>query len=187
MAFVWNKPKTCIVCGKHFLGCRKAGRYCSEECRGKFNDHKYYLKNKKKCLTRSRNWENSHRDRVSELRKEKRKDPEKWKLIRAREIRYGSKPESKALARINVINRRARLKKIGGIISLKEWNFLKLIFNFTCPMCQEKEPKIKLTVDHIVPISKGGSGWIENIQPLCSICNKRKGTKIIKFSPVKIC
>lgn len=38
-----------------------------------------------------------------------------------------------------------------------------------------------LTPDHIVPLSKRGSNAIDNIQPLCMGCNRRKRNRIIDF------
>jgi 5-methylcytosine-specific restriction endonuclease McrA len=35
------------------------------------------------------------------------------------------------------------------------------------------------TIDHIVPISRGGSNWPDNIWCACSLCNARKGTRTI--------
>lgn len=56
-----------------------------------------------------------------------------------------------------------------------EWDELKERFNHRCAICGEKKP---LTVDHIIPLSKGGSDDISNIQPLCRNCNSKKSNKL---------
>lgn len=78
--------------------------------------------------------------------------------------------------------RKLKIKDIIGSHTYSEWEILKAQYDWTCPSCKEKEPMIKLTEDHIIPISKGGSDNIENIQPLCGVCNSKKYTKIIKYA-----
>lgn len=86
-------------------------------------------------------------------------------------------------------NKRNRLKQATakelGSHTYGEWELLKKQYNYTCPCCGLSEPfnqKSKyLTEDHIIPLSKGGSDLIENIQPLCLSCNIKKHTKTIKY------
>jgi len=77
--------------------------------------------------------------------------------------------------------RRKRKFVNGGFHTLSDWEILKAQYNWTCPACKRHEPDIKLTEDHIIPISKGGSDNIENIQPLCRRCNCSKRIRVIKY------
>jgi 5-methylcytosine-specific restriction endonuclease McrA len=74
--------------------------------------------------------------------------------------------------------RRVRLLNSEGTFTEQDWLQLKEIYNHTCPRCFRQEPEIKLTVDHKVPLTKGGTNYIDNIQPLCFSCNSSKSTNI---------
>lgn len=51
---------------------------------------------------------------------------------------------------------------------------LMIKYKFQCVHCNCKE---NLTIDHIIPVSKGGKDDIENLQILCKSCNSKKGVK----------
>ncbi len=74
-----------------------------------------------------------------------------------------------------------RKRNADGNHSFNDWENMKAQYNWTCPCCHKSEPEIKLTEDHIIPLSKGGSDNIENIQPLCKSCNCKKKVKVIKY------
>jgi 5-methylcytosine-specific restriction endonuclease McrA len=77
--------------------------------------------------------------------------------------------------------KRKAAARIRGNFTAQEWTALVEYCEHRCLCCGKREPEIKLTVDHIVPLIKGGSNTIENLQPLCGVCNSKKGTSIIKY------
>lgn len=74
--------------------------------------------------------------------------------------------------------RRTRKEGSGGVYTPAEWNALCKHYHNRCLCCGKKR---KLTADHVVPVSKGGSSNISNIQPLCGPCNSSKGSKIFDY------
>ncbi|HMV38581.1 MAG TPA: HNH endonuclease [Plasticicumulans sp.] len=75
-----------------------------------------------------------------------------------------------------------RAWKLGSETSFTraEWDALCERYDHRCLCCGEQKP---LTPDHVIPLSRGGSNGIENIQPLCRSCNSRKGTKETDYRP----
>jgi hypothetical protein len=53
--------------------------------------------------------------------------------------------------------------------------------NYTCKECgisPNKAENVFLEIDHIYPVSKGGSNDFSNLQTLCNICNSGKSNKV---------
>ena len=49
--------------------------------------------------------------------------------------------------------------------------------NFTCQYCGEKPPEVTLEVDHLIPVSKGGTDDQKNLITSCIECNRGKSNE----------
>lgn len=78
-------------------------------------------------------------------------------------------------------NYRARQKQVVATLTAQEWLDLKARYDFRCLCCGKQEPETKLTLDHVIPISQGGTNTVDNVQPLCPSCNFKKGTQITDY------
>lgn len=93
--------------------------------------------------------------------------------------RWYEKPENrkKAFDNANRYHHKRRALKAGsgGSHTRIEWQQRKELYGYKCVYCHKKTKR--LTKDHIVPISRGGTDNIYNIVPTCGKCNRRKWAK----------
>jgi len=159
---IWIKYN-CDFCGKgneekqsHYK--RKTNHFCSQNCHSSFQKTIPMVK--------------------QAAYKGVRKEGESRQIYHRRYCKNNPENISHLKAR-----RYARERGAEGSHILQEWIDLKEIFNNKCGYCREEK---KLTKDHIIPLSEGGTDYIYNIQPLCRNCNSKKWKHIYSnLEPIK--
>jgi len=82
-----------------------------------------------------------------------------------------TKSESYKTAQRNHRHRK-RTAERAGFVSKNEWAALLEASGFSCRYCGKTGCEI--TMDHLIPVSKGGKHCITNIAPACRSCNSGK-------------
>ena len=95
---------------------------------------------------------------------------------KSREIDRRTKRNNYVRRKQENLRRRAWLAGAHGSHTQEEWLAMVERYGNICLCCFKS---VSLTRDHVVPLSLGGTDYIENIQPLCLSCNARKGNRII--------
>lgn len=137
---------------------------------------KYYQANKEKNASRSTAWSKSNPQRISEIQRRYRQSNLDREKHRHSEYRKANPWKASEKTR----NRRARKLSAGGTHTAKD---VKFIFDSQSGLCINclskliKSGKNKYHIDHIVPLSRGGSNDKYNLQCLCPGCNLRKTSK----------
>lgn len=144
---------------------------------GRISTSKYRLRHKEQINRTISEWRKRNRDRVI-------KNQRNW-LSRHPEksFQYSKKYRTSHPEQVTKSSRARRelFKNIEGDFNLSEWEEICNKFQNRCLYCERDS--VKLTIDHVVPVSRGGSNYITNIQPLCKNCNSKKGKKILDFRP----
>jgi len=123
---------------------------------------KYADEHPEKAKERSRAYYLRNRDDVNERAAKWRKEhPEEYRLISKR-------MQSK---------RRAWILGGGGEFTSAEFIQLCDEWGWTCAYCGRELTNKTVTVDHKIPLSRGGRNDIQNIAPACLSCNSSKHAK----------
>lgn len=151
---------------------------------------------RKRNIHRAREIYRSYRSRNIERVRDRDRKREKSIKRAAWYLEYYSRTRSRQLSNarrwrlknrerhnLNSLNYRKRKLGATGEFSALQWKEMKILYAFKCLRCKKREPEISLTLDHIVPLSKGGSHTKDNIQPLCGPCNSAKSTRSTDYRP----
>ena len=90
---------------------------------------------------------------------------------------YYHSPNGKKSRRKGMLKRLERMDGVIHDFTFYEWQEKVLETKGICPECKENVGINKLTLDHIVPVSKAPEGFtytIKDVTPLCKSCNSSK-------------
>jgi hypothetical protein len=72
----------------------------------------------------------------------------------------------------------------GTVAHVNDWKHLCKLYGLRCLCCKKQPKQDRLTRDHIIPVGMPGShNGIDNLQPLCELCNSKKGRRVIDYRP----
>lgn len=67
-------------------------------------------------------------------------------------------------------------------ITARQWVDVLVAHDMCCAGCgkraESRQCGVRLKIDHVMPLSKGGVHCVENIQPLCQRCDATKGNSV---------
>lgn len=147
---------------------RKDGHmgYCKEchklaDKSWKLSDRNNYLQVKKS------QYENNKEKHTEGVYRWRKNNPDKMAAIYTR---YSQNNKEKVYLKNN--KRRVRVKDATFVILDKE---IKRLYSGNCIHCGATE---NTTMDHLIPVSRGGRHSIGNLVPMCKSCNSSKGKRL---------
>jgi hypothetical protein len=192
-------PKCCLSCNETdpsaFYSDRQRRDGLTAYCKTCIlvQSHEWYQQHPDKKRETSRKWRDTHREhhrevqRLYRIRHPERATNNKPGYYQARYQKDKERLRERARLRgrrdpvarkIHKRNYDARKRGAEGTFTRSQWQALCGWFGSICLGCGANA---KLEVDHVVPLSRGGTNWIQNLQPLCRTCNASKRAKTIDY------
>jgi len=91
-------------------------------------------------------------------------------------VRYYATENGSKHFKDNAKKRDCEMRALGSL-DLSAFYRKSEALGWKCQLCGCVLDESTVGIDHIVPVSKGGTNAIENLQPLCHSCNSRKSDK----------
>ena len=130
----------------------------AEELKAYKREH--YLKNKEKISVKAKLYRETHKEE---------------KRLQDKRYREQNREKIKEQKYLSVLVRRTKMKNAEATLIKEDWQKIIKFFNNECAYCGDTPNK--LTLDHFVPVSRGGELTVNNSIPACGRCNESKNDK----------
>jgi 5-methylcytosine-specific restriction endonuclease McrA len=141
-----------------------------------------------------RKYQQEHKEEISEYKGKWATDNKE--IVAASKLAYYEREREEVIARSkkwaqdnpekirsakakNRRKRRAARHASLGSFTAEEFKALCEGYGNRCLACGDTEAELE--ADHVVPLTRGGSDDIGNIQPLCGSCNRKKFVNVIDY------
>lgn len=189
--------KTCTRCGKykprdsfHRLAKSSDGyRSACKQCR-QVESAENHVTNRDRINACSAAWRRANRERHLELIRRwtrenidsKRMAGKLYRDANRQAMRDRDKtPERREHNRQNAIIQNAKRRAVAGAVvrpvTALEWAAIVASYCGMCVYCYARP--VKLTMDHIQPLVRGGDHSVSNLAPACKSCNSAKNSKTL--------
>jgi 5-methylcytosine-specific restriction endonuclease McrA len=129
-------------------------------------------------------WRANNKDKIREYNKKhgptaqlKYRQTEHGREARKKALsKYFTTDKGKAADKRNKYKRRTKVQDAGTYTN-EQWQERLAEYNYCCAYCYKPFTIEQLTVDHMIPLSRGGTNTIDNLVPACKSCNSRKKDK----------
>lgn len=122
----------------------------------KMRQKAWYLKNKELIISRSAQYQKDNKEKTN-VKNSAYKKTDKGKIVNKR-AKYIRRQQEK-IGYFTKEQLEGRISVYGGL----------------CYLCG----KIANTIDHVIPLARGGSNFPANLRPACFDCNLKKGKKLL--------
>lgn len=137
--------------------------------------------------TRSHEWRRKNRGKVnaSAMRSYRKsrgvaiKKMADWRVKNKglmREIKARYRRENREKVLVSNMQRRSLRKSASGFSTLEQIRSRVAYYGGKCYLCKARPYE---HLDHVIPLSRGGSNWPANIRPACSSCNLKKNDRLL--------
>jgi len=176
----------CVICGKHFTSRHINTKTCSDVCRvAKANKDAY---NKSKA-DKETNQEEIKCKECGKIFKPKYGNKKRIFCSRSCSQRYTNKHKDKTTVAYKAGRARQRRNRRARLLNaFVETVRIEVLFDRDrgrCQLCGKKlndkrvvPHPMAVTLDHIIPLSKGGEHSYRNTQLACYSCNTKKGNRV---------